>query len=192
MSVTAAAFHFLLGVGAIVNDEVGIFDQAEHRLIEFVRLVLSVCDHRHDAAAPFDPVAYAAARMVKTAGSDHHPFARPKHVSGYEIATVDACLADIEFHRKPRRPHELIDHLPGRHASCKMPGPEPDLDAPVIDRLESRQPDDVIVMAMGEKQVEIGPPDARSAPPAGRRPEPASNISVCLPHRISMQIVLPP
>ena len=61
--VTAMAFHFLLGVGAVVNDEVGIFDQAEHRLIEFARLVLGVCDHRHDTAAPFDPIAYAAARM---------------------------------------------------------------------------------------------------------------------------------
>ena len=165
--VTAVAFHFLLGVSAVVNDEVGIFDQAEHCLIEFVRLVLSVCDHRHDAAAPFHPVAYAAARMDKTAGSDHHPFARPKHVSGYEIAAVEACLADVQFHRKPRRPHEFIDHLPGRHAPCKMPGPKPNLDAPVVNRRKKRHPDDVIVMAMGEKQVEIGHA-RRPKRPAGR------------------------
>ncbi len=158
VAIAALAHHLLLGIGAVVDDQVGLADQGKHVRIELARLVLGIGDHRHRAAAPLDPVADAAARMIETAGAHCHPGAGPQDIARTEIATIELRPADVQADRKPWRPHEIADHLVGRHAPGEMPRMKHHMGLGIIDRIEERQPKDVVVVRMGEEDVELVPP----------------------------------
>ena len=84
-----------------------------------------------------------------------HALARRQHVGCAEIVAGDVGAANVERHRKPWRPHERFQHLARRHDAGQMPRPDGQLDVRPVERRKERHAQDVVVVAMGEEDVEI-------------------------------------
>lgn len=154
--VAAIGRHLRLEIGAVVDHQIGAGDEIEQFRIENARLVLVIIDKGDGTAAPVDPVTDAAARMDEAHRADRNVLSGCKGFTRPEIDSVEACLTDAGANRKPRRPHEVVDHFRGGHLAVQMAGPEADRRAAAVDRLEIGQPDDVVVMGVGEEDVELG------------------------------------
>ena len=93
--------------------------------------------------------------MRQASGLDRHAFLWFQHVPGDEVPRPDAGPAHFHCDRKPGRAHELAHHLQRGHAAREVTRPCRDAYARIVERKKERQPDDVVVVAVGEEQVEL-------------------------------------
>ena len=156
VAVAHMAGHLFVGIGAIVEKQIGTGDEVEHGGIERAGVMLGIGDDGDRATAELDPVAHRAAGMEQLAGPDRHVRIGGEDIAAAEIAGIERSAADIGLHREPGRTHEFADDLPGRHAPGQMARPERDGGMGIEQRRKIGKPDDVVVMAVGEEQVEVG------------------------------------
>src|SRR5579885_183703 len=128
---------FVVGIGGIVNHQVGALDEPHHVAVAPRRLVLGIGDVGDALAAVFDAVAGGAVGVVERGGADVDAGMRGQRVAGREI--VEGELGGENADRR-----------------LQVAGPDAQPAARVVARGEKRQPDDVVEMRVAEQQVEVG------------------------------------
>src|SRR5437764_3169384 len=98
---------FVVGVHAVVDDDVRIRDEREDVAVEAARHVLGVGDIAERAALVVDAIAGRAVGMIERRGAQRHPFASLNGLAGGEIAVLERRAEDFRRHREERRHHEL-------------------------------------------------------------------------------------
>ena len=85
MTPANLARELVVGVGRIVNTQIGTFDQAQYVLIRLARHVLRIRDVAHRLAFIFNPVSCGTKRMIQRYGPDLNVIVQFEVFTGLEV-----------------------------------------------------------------------------------------------------------
>ena len=135
-----------------------------------------------DAPAVLEPVAGRAAGMIERCGAHRDAGPGIDRVAGAEVVEFKFGLQRIDLERKERKAHQLSHRLLDAAGGLQVAGPDADDLILHEQRREERQADEMIDVAVAEKDIEVGA-CSRLRPArcrARRIPVPASKIRVCV------------
>ncbi len=155
MAEALEALHFVFVISAVVDSEIDVPHHFQRDGVVGTGRVLDIVDQRDGTALILDAIADRATRVVQHEGLDPDAWMRFQDLPGVKIAEAHRRLADVGLHREPWRADELLDHFARGHLAIEMAGPDAQIDRRIVDGLEERQPDDVVIVTVAEEQIDV-------------------------------------
>src|SRR5262249_25093741 len=103
MAPTDEVGIFLVSVGGIVDQQLGVGGKVEHVAVKFAGLVLGVGDVGHRSSAEFNAKPGGATGMIQGGGANDNSFARLQDGAGAEVAQLDVGAEGLDPNRKQLR-----------------------------------------------------------------------------------------
>ena len=144
-----------VGVGGIVDHDVGALDQIEDRAVGLARRVLGIRDIAQRAPVELDAIAGRVVRVVQRRGADDHVVARGQPVAGAEFVIGERRAHVADVHGLQRIGEETGEHVVEPMLRAQMPGPHVNRLARVLQAAEIRPAVDVIEVGVGEQHVHV-------------------------------------
>ena len=145
--------EFVVGVGAIVNQQVRPFDEAEDVGVGLARDVFGIGDVARRLAAVFDAVAGGPVGMVEGRRPDLDVRIQAERFAGREVLETEIGLHGVEGHGKRGSGHPAGEDVLDTDAVRQVPGHDVDGALGVEGRGEKGKPVDVVPVGMGQKHV---------------------------------------
>ena len=143
------------GEHAVVDQEIGAFDEADEAVGRPRRRMLDVADVADAAAAVVEAETGRPARMVQGMRLDQEPVGEAERLPAPEPDMLEAARQVIEADREQGRRVKAVEHLPGALAvEVAAIGAHEVLAEQ--DRLEEGQPADMVEMEVAQENVDLG------------------------------------
>ena len=146
---------FLIGIGGIIDHDVGILRQLQDIFVQTVGEVLGIGDDGDRLVLVFQTITGAAIGVVERCRMQLDPLIWGQNIALGEPVEFGICLKGIDADRQQRVGHHVGDDLAQIIAARQMPGADPHPVFRIIGRAEKRQADDVIQMSMGQVNVVV-------------------------------------
>ena len=146
------AGEFFVGVGAVVDDQVGAFYEFQDVLVRFPGGMFGIGDQAGRLAAVIDSVTGGAVRMIEQRGA-HADIPIEGEFLLQEVLIGDVRLHGLQGHREHGRGHLARQDAFNPALVVEMAGHDVQGEPGIVGELEKREAVDVIPMGVGHEQI---------------------------------------
>ena len=168
------ARKFVIGIGAIVDNQIGSLNKPKNVLVGAARDMFGVGYIANRLAVILNPVAGGAVRVIQGRGSNNNPIAEIERVARAEIPEINIRVEYVKRHRKQRFGHCLAQGRLDTALGRQMTGANVDLAAGAIGQAEIWHADNMIPMGVRKEMIDLNRVVGRQA--QAQRPEPGTPI----------------